>query len=281
MMRLRDELRLKEGYVPSELEGALAVTQVYQISEQAFLLTLPTGLAFHYRRGVGTVFRRSASIGDDQVALFFEGFVSGAIAWLNGYVPLHASAVMHDGQIYAFTGPSGEGKSTLASALAKRGMALCSDDVLVLDLSDPAQVFAVPGPERMKLWDDAMALTGRTSAHAVCPGINKYYVSDVAFISRQPFPIRRLYFLKSEAEAQPGIARIVGASRFNWIRSAYYRPRLFSALAGQHHYFRTGMRLCEAVGMRRFNRTRDRAAFDAGVDMIAADIRATANSSVR
>lgn len=273
LTRLRGELDLREVAVPAALDDALAQAATFQISRDAFLLTLPNGLAFHYRRGAGTAYRRTPEVTDDEVALFFEGSVFGAIAWLNGFVPLHASAVWHDGEIYAFTGVSGEGKSTLASALALRGMPLCSDDVLVLDLDDPARVFALPGPARMKLWGDALALTGRASTHAVRPGIDKYYIRDVAFVELAPYPLRRLYFLESDPEAATGIVKVEGAESFNWMRSAYYRSRFFRTLVGQDTYFKATMRLGRSVEMARFNRSRDRALFETGVDAIAADIR--------
>ena len=276
LTRLRGELGLHEGRVPDALGKVLASTPVYQISGEAFLLSLPMGLVFHYRRGAGTAFRRSPGVTDDEVALFFEGSVYGAIAWLNGYVPLHASAVLHEEQVYAFTGPSGEGKSTLASALGQRGMTLCSDDVLVLDLSDPGQVIALPGPARMKLWDDALALTGRSSSHAVRAGVAKYYVSDLPFAGTSPLPVRKLYFLESDAESPPSIIAISGSAAFNWVRSAYYRPRLFKALAGQDRHFETGVRLGRSLALARFSRRRERTEFDAAVDVIAADIRAAA-----
>jgi len=274
--RLEAERHLVEGRVPATLDAALRTTPTYQIAPQGFLLRLPMGLAFHYQRGIGTVYERSAGVSDDEVALFFEGSVYGAIAWLNGLVPLHASAVSHDGQVYAFTGASGEGKSTLVAALTRLGMTACSDDVLVLDLADPARISAIPGPKRLKLWGDALALTSRTSARAVRPGLDKYYAAEESFAKSEPLPLKRLYFLESAADTEPGITQVAGAPRFNWLRSAYYRPDFRGALAEQSRYFEITARLSQAVDMARFSRTRDKAAFASGVAMIAADIRAAA-----
>lgn len=272
---LKAERRLVEGPVPAMLEAALRTTPTYQISRDAFLLRLPIGLAYHYQRGVGTVYERAGSVSDDEVALFFEGSVYGAIAWLNDMVPLHASAVSHQGHVHAFTGASGEGKSTLVAALVQRGMTACSDDVLVVDLAHPTEITAIPGPQRLKLWDDALTLTGRASSHAVRPGIDKYYVCEESFALSEPLPLKGLYFLESIA-AEPGLTAIAGAQRFNWLRSAYYRPHFCGPLAEQHRYFETAVRLSSLSRMARFNRSREKSAFEAGVDLIAADIRAGA-----
>ena len=84
MARLRAETGLREGAVPASLPDALTATPTYEMARDAFLLRLPTGLAFHYRRGVGTVYARPAGMTDGEVGLFFDGSVYGAIAWLNG-----------------------------------------------------------------------------------------------------------------------------------------------------------------------------------------------------
>ncbi|WCM28759.1 hypothetical protein NDN01_07590 [Sphingomonas sp. QA11] len=275
MARLQAETVLREGAVPESLPDALTVTRTYEISRDAFLLRLPMGLAFHYRRGAGTIYACAASVSDKEVSLFFDGSVYGAIAWLNGLVPLHASAVSHAGGVYAFTGVSGEGKSTLAAALARRGLTVCSDDVLVLDLTEPGEVMAVPGHRRLKLWADALALTDRRSDDAVRPGIDKFYVADQIPFDAQPLPIRRLYMLQSVVNADPGIGPIIGADRFAALRSAYYRPQFCSAIADQADYFATASRLSSAITISRFNRSRDTTDFAAGISMIEADIRGT------
>ena len=260
--------------MPDRLAAPLAGTPVHQISAHAFLLSLPMGLAFHYRRGAGTVFRRWPGVGDDVVALFFEGTVLGAIAWLNGFVPLRASAVLHGGKVHAFAGSAGAGKSTLAAALARHGMALCADEVLIIETDDPARTVVLPGTERAKLWGDALALVGCDAGPAVRPGIDKFHVPDLPAAPRTPLPLHRLYFLESGAQGGPGIAGIPSSDRLERLASAWYRPQFFYPLVGPDHAFETATRLARAVPMARFHRSRTPATFAAAVAMIAAHIRA-------
>jgi len=75
------------------LEGALTEAPTFAISENAFQLKLPSGLRFHYQRGDGVTVSKPENISDSEVGLFLNGSVYGAIAWFNGYVPLHTSGV--------------------------------------------------------------------------------------------------------------------------------------------------------------------------------------------
>jgi hypothetical protein len=59
-----------------------------------------------------------------------------------GYEVLHASAVLVDGGAVAFTARTGVGKSTIATALSRRGFPLWGDDaVAVLGGESPVSVF--------------------------------------------------------------------------------------------------------------------------------------------
>lgn len=274
MRRLAVERELREGVVPTALDDPALVTPTYQIAQQHFLLALPNGLRFHYQRGAGTTFERPDTVSDAEVALFFEGSVYGAIAWINGLIPLHASAVVHDGRVHAFTGASGAGKSTLAATLAERGFAAFSDDVVVLDLADPARIIAIPGPRRFKLWSDALTLTGQTSCNAVRPGLDKFYVGESLFAPNEALPIARLYFLESGGNRPAEIVDISGTQRFTQLQSAYYRPHFCAAIAAQNAYFQTITRIADGIAMARFHRSRALASFAADIDVIAADLKA-------
>jgi hypothetical protein len=70
-----------------------------------------------------------------------------------GYEPLHATAVVIDGQAIAFMGSSGFGKSSLAAAFLADGGRLLTDDMLLLRSSDQGYE-AQPGPRRIKLFPE-------------------------------------------------------------------------------------------------------------------------------
>ena len=69
---------------------------------------------------------------------------------------LHASAViLDDGRAVAFAGPSGRGKSTLASAFYRAGYQLITDDCLLLEVQANG-VQAVPAYPSLRLWQDSL-----------------------------------------------------------------------------------------------------------------------------
>lgn len=66
-------------------------------------------------------------------------------AVLQGTEIFHASAVASHGRVIGLVGGSGQGKSTLAAALMRRGAAFVTDDALALEVHDDA-IQAHPGP---------------------------------------------------------------------------------------------------------------------------------------
>jgi hypothetical protein len=269
---LQSETALIAGATPQTLPGALAETPTYAMTRDAFLLKLPSGLAFHYQRGQGVIVSRPDGVSDAEVALFFNGSVYGAIAWLNGFVPLHASGVVHDGQVHAFTGQSGAGKSTLAAALGSRGLPLLADDVLVLDMSDPDRIICLPGHKQIKLWGDALELTGAVAGAQVRPGLDKFYAVPPGGDECRSLPLAQLSFL-DETTKLPHFVPVAGTDRFNHARAAFYRPGFCSAIAENRNLFAIIARISQQVPMARLNRRRDKAMFDQVADFVAAAIR--------
>lgn len=270
---LRAEMALRKGPVPGTLEAAEREAPTFSISKSEFLLKLPNGLKFHYRRGVGVTYEQPDHVTEAEVILFFNGSVFGAIAWLNEYVPLHASAVVHDGAVHAFTGVSGAGKSTLAAALGNRGFPLMADDVLVLDLNDPDQVLCLPGHKRMKLWEDALELTGTSAAEKVRPQLEKFYAMPTGGTVEHPLPLGRLYFLSDRGD-EPTMTAIRGFERFTRTKAAFYRPRFCDAITEKRDLFAIAKRVSHAAPMSAFDRPRGKRMFDEAADFAAATIKA-------
>ncbi len=75
--------------------------------------------------------------------------------WLErkGFPVLHASSVVIEDRAVAFLSTNLAGKSTLATALMKRGYPLLTDDALALECSD-RHCIGRPGYPRIRLWPD-------------------------------------------------------------------------------------------------------------------------------
>lgn len=72
-----------------------------------------------------------------------------------GRMVVHASAVeISEGHAVAFTGTSGQGKSTLATAFFSAGYGLLSDDCLLLENRDGG-VYAMASYPSLRLWPDS------------------------------------------------------------------------------------------------------------------------------
>lgn len=269
---LKSECALKPGAVPDALAHAGWKTPLFEISDFEFLFKMKTGLKFYYRQGVGVTYVQPETVSDAEVTLFFRGSVFGAIAWINGFVPLHASAVVHSGTVHAFSGVSGAGKSTLAAALGKRGFPLMADDVLVLDLRGPDQITCLPGHKQMKLWKDALELTGMTAGSQVRPQFEKFYVRPCGDAALNSLPLGEIFFLTDHSDA-PCLTPILGFERFTRATAAFYRPKFCDAVVEKRDLFAIAERLSQSVSMTVFDRPRGQDVFDHVADYIADAIR--------
>jgi hypothetical protein len=127
-----------------------------------------------------------------------------------GRLVLHASAVaLADGSAVAFSGVSGRGKSTLASAFFRAGYRVLSDDCLLLDPRDGA-VMAVAAYTSMRLWSDSAdslftrAQQGRLRASPMAHYTNKVVLSPESWPAAEPgaMPLRALYLLEPPGPLQ-------------------------------------------------------------------------------
>jgi len=91
----------------------------------------------------------------EDTATYLLGPVLGILLRLRGVTCLHASAVAFGENAVAFVGSEGAGKSTTAAALARRGHAVLSDDVVALAERD-GSFFVHPAYPYLCLWPESV-----------------------------------------------------------------------------------------------------------------------------
>ena len=118
---------------------------------------------FEIRPGDRTIaWHRGAVATDEAMRADLLGRVIAFAAHSDGALGLHASAVCIDGRAIALVGPKGVGKSTLAFALVRQGARLITDDTLIVRFDATGASWAVPGLQRLRLWEDSARALGAT-----------------------------------------------------------------------------------------------------------------------
>lgn len=70
MARMAAEARVVDGPVPESLDDPWAVAPTFDITGSEYLLRLPSGVRFHYRKGQGVRIHRPDGSSDQEVKLF-------------------------------------------------------------------------------------------------------------------------------------------------------------------------------------------------------------------
>lgn len=147
---------------------------------------------------------------------------------LRGEVVLHASGSVIDGTGVAFLGPSGMGKSTLATALGQRGHPVLTDDCAVVHWEGD-QVLIEPSYPGLRLWpasvenllaDDDTELT--PMAHY---STKVRAVPESVTFAEDAVPFAGALVITNSPDDDPGLVAITplspGAAAFEVVESAF------------------------------------------------------------
>ncbi len=262
---LRQESRTRHGPVPKVIGGNAVPPGHSRLLGDEYLMRPDDALSFYYRRGQGITVERGPGADLEAERLYLNGSVYAAMASINGFMPIHASAVAFGGKAIAFTAPSGGGKSTLVAALGRAGLPMVCDDTLVLEIAGAGAVVALPGHKRLKLLPDALALAGAARQEEVGAETGKFYAAPPGGVWGAPLELGGLVFLEESSDVS--FRHITGAERFARLQDDHYTANLFHA-AGSYspeRLFALRARLARAIPMACFSRPRDEIRFTEGV----------------
>jgi hypothetical protein len=132
---------------------------------------------------------------------YLLGTIFTVLCQQRGLLPLHASAVSSGNGAVAFLARSGQGKSSLAAHLARRGFRVLADDVCLIDPGPPDAVVVIPAAPWLKLWRNSLRQLGETAE-----GLQQVFSEDDKYrlplaASLAPEPIRTLIFLENTEES--------------------------------------------------------------------------------
>ena len=233
----------------------------YSAFGQATLLTVPEVGRYLIRDGREIVIDPLPGGSERGVRLFLLGSAFGALLHQRRLLPLHANAIDIGGRAVAFSGHSGAGKSTIAAWFNDRGYPILSDDVCVISFDASQQPVAQPGLRRLRLWNDALEISGRRAAEFdrsfdAKDGRDKYDVPTDEAQEAVAVPLAAVYLLGTAPDdaAEGRIERLTGVEAVDALVSNTYRGQFVTMIGGTAPHLATCLKVARLVPVFRAER---------------------------
>lgn len=183
-----------------------------------------------------------------EVEAFLAGPVAGVLLHQRGVLPLHASCVDTAFGAVALAGSVGRGKSTIATALTRRGAQLMSDDICPVRFDRDLGPVAIPGSAGLRLWPDSHGFFQCESAGwlPICTGQLKR-IGRAEFHQSAPRRLRAVVRLVADNEHPPSIRRMEGLVAAVPVGDLVYRFGVGRALGRTEALFHGAVRLADQV----------------------------------
>ncbi len=270
MAVMERETRVCHGPVADSVRGIHVPPGQNNLVGDEFLIR-EAGLACHYRKGAGITVQMDDPEKAGTLELLLAGSVYAAIAAINGFLPVHASAVEIGGVAIAFTGAAGAGKSTTVAGLRQRGLPIVADDTVVLDMSGPRPL-VLPGHKRLKLWPDSLELTGMSGLQLVSEAYPKFFATEGGSELDGPVPLGAIVSLVVGEE--PAFDAVRGAARIALLDDDHYTADYHAVAQGLDHggRLRAIAALANSVPAYRYVRPLDPVRFAESIDFLFAKV---------
>lgn len=221
------DVEIRLGEVTERLENAAYDVPPFQAATDGVCRVSVAGVAtYEIVRGRRITVQPHSGAAHTDIRVFLLGTAFGLLFHQRGLLPLHAGCVAIGGRAVAFSGRSGEGKSTLAAAFLRHGYPVLADDVTVVDTDAPDGPLVLPSIPRIKLRRDAISALGLTVTSPP-PGRvepEKHHMAVNDSLRTSALPLAALYHLTTADDAAPtGIERLRGVEAIDALVGAVYR----------------------------------------------------------
>ncbi|MCF2937922.1 ATP-binding cassette domain-containing protein [Paenibacillus alkaliterrae] len=235
-------------------------TANYRFDNGRFLFHVPETAFYSITSGAHITITPYPGADEAKIRLFLLGTCMGVLLMQRGILPLHGSAVVIDGKVYAIVGESGAGKSTLAAAFARVGYPLMTDDVIAVSLSNDSSAATVyPSYPQQKLWEESIEQLGLLSQNysTIYQRVNKYAVPIQYQFYREPLPLAGVVELTKVFEPEPSIKAYNRLEGLHVLNVHTYRNSLLHLLNLQQWQFQSIARLASQLPVYQLRRPVD------------------------
>lgn len=240
------DVEIVAGPVPVELPDALFRGVRFQTAPDRLLLIVDGVARYLVEHGRRITIDRDPAADDDDLRVFLLGSVFGALMHQREDLVLHGSAIAWDADsCIVFMGPSGIGKSTLASAFRKKGHALLTDDLCVVRAGDDGKMRAWPGFPQTKLWLDSLKKldVSPDGLRRIRTKLEKRALPLGDDFAATPRLVKKIFVLRQHNKDDIRLTPVVGPAKFSILKNNTYRFGFLAGIDGKAGHFQQALAL--------------------------------------
>lgn len=229
------------------------ITKTYWCDASQFYIEIPKVAKYHLVITDNTLFIEPHPTLNNlyPINTWLYGTVFAYLLQIRGYLVLHGSAVMVNDKAVIFSGGSGAGKSTTAAAMVARGHSLITDDVVALCYNTAGDLVVVPGPQRVKLWDDALIKFGISldDLPQVTNKFNKYEL-EIENYQSEPVVVANFFELNHSEDCQKiNFVQQIGHSKISTLIKNTYRYEMLRSMGKIPQHFKQVVKLASSINV--------------------------------
>lgn len=228
----------------------------YVINCESVIFEVPNTAVILVSKGEKITISPYPNMDEDLLRLYVLGTGMGALLMQRRILPLHGSAIVINGKVYAIVGDSGAGKSTLASAFVKKGYQLISDDLIAVSL-DHNTPYIIPSYPQQKLWDSSLREFGMDPEefNPLFKRENKYAVPVHSSFYTHPLQLGGIFELeKISGNNNVTLTKIGGLERLNKLYMHTFRNFLIPQLNLTKWHFQVSVEILDKINICKIQR---------------------------
>lgn len=237
------DITVTVGPVSEELDDPIGLNGFLKVGRDGtVLMKVAEDLRFLVTGGRDVTVEFRSELGRETWRLYFLGTILHYICHQRGTYPLHAACLSIAGKTVAIAGHSGDGKSTLAYELLRRGHHLLSDDLTVLQ-SEGEDIRVVPAYPRLRLWRESLVAAGTDTDGLlrVRPDMDKFVIEPRGGFDPAPTKLAAVVVITAERDFD--LKRYGPAEAVTLLLPHICRPKVAALLGRQADLLRFTARI--------------------------------------
>ena len=254
------DVRLSFGVVNKGIMDLITQGHRARYEKQDMWFCIDDVAIFHIYNGDTVTIEPLGDKNNKMIKIYIMGSVMGMALLQRNMMAIHGGGIVIDGKGCIFTGEKGAGKSTITTALRKKGYKFVADDVCSINIGEVNTIHHGFGYQ--KLCEDAMEKLGYNldefEPFRGDLGVNKYIVPAFDEFTKEEVPLEAVFELAVGDVDEVKIEEVLGANKINKLIENVFRIEMLRYAGGiEPVYFKKCLDIAKNTKMYKIIRPKD------------------------